>query len=456
MLEAGHIWNNNYKIIKPIGKGGMGNVYLAENLSKHALCAVKEQSAQGKGRELVFSEINIQKKLNHPALPHIYEFCETDGCLYIVMEYIEGRTLDSLLNEKGCFEEAHVIDWAKQLTDILIYLHHLAEPIVYRDLKPSNIMLDPQGKIHLIDFGIAQEYQRAEGEGGKLMALTRGYAAPEQYNERYRADVRTDIYSLGVTLHYLLTGKNPLKPPYHFERVRKLNPALSYAAESILKKCLQPNPDRRYKKAEDLKEDLEHIWDLERRLQAERRRRSGILACISAAVAILLSILFVKVRQGRNAEIEAYYALLDEAKEHMAQEEYADAAEKLDEAAAMQPEAEAAYIGVAKLYLEQGLYEECFAYVSSEIVARFQDIYVNTEFLDLMGTLYLRQDNSREAEYYFERLYENSPENTDYLYNLVYCRIKTGKKEEARKGIEKMRESDMEESLIEQLEEMLK
>lgn len=456
MFKAGSVLGERYRIIEKIGKGGMGQVYLAEDLISLSKCAIKAQQQTDRTSELIFSEINIQERLHHPALPQIIEVIKTEGYICIVMEYIDGTTLDNLIHKFGCFKETDVLDWAKQLADILTYLHGLKEPVVYRDLKPSNIILDAQGKVHLIDFGIAQEYQNTDGNEKSLMTLTRGYAAPEQYSQRYRADVRTDIYSLGVTLHYLLTGKNPLKPPYHFERVRKLKPDISYAMEAVIKKCLQPNPDNRYAKAELLKADLENIQENERRLRSKRKQH-GLAVCGTGILAILLlTVVFFVVKNKRSADIEAYYALIDRAGEYAQEEIYADALEKLEEAITMQPDAEEAYLAVAQIYKQQERFEECFSYISNEVVVNFPDIYDNLDFLELMGELYLSQNNQQEAEFYFQRLYENDTSNMEYLYNLLYCRICMGKTEEVQEQLEILKKNVEDRTVVEELEKLIK
>lgn len=404
MLETGSIFADRYRILDTGKKGGMGCVYLSEDITDKKHYAIKEQKVTPANRELIRSEISIQKKLNHPALPKVEKVREEGEFIYIVMEYIQGRTLSEILKEQGKIPEERALKWAVAISDILQYLHGLDRPVVYRDMKPSNIMIDAEDCVHLIDFGIAQEYENVEEWGKKKVALTRGYAAPEQYDAKYRSDVRTDIYALGVTLHYLLTGKNPTKPPYHFVKVRKLDKRISYGMEAIIFRCLQPAPDDRYCTAGELYEELCHIDELNRKLAARHRKKCFLAGAGLMAVAVGLFIWSVMIFRGRSNSVASYYLLLDKARTQMDQGEYTQADAILREAIEKEPEAEDAYLAMAEWYMRQENYEECFHYISEEILTRFPDIYGNADFLQLMWRLYMEQGKPEEASYYLDEL----------------------------------------------------
>lgn len=272
MLIQGTILAEKYQIIRLIGEGGMGSVYAAEDMNDHTEWAVKEEAINNNNEKFLRQEAAILRKLSHPLLPKMRHFFEVDGNLYIVMELVKGQTLEKILSERA-ISEVMALKWFRQICEVLVYLHGLDIPVVYRDLKPSNVMIQPSGDVKIIDFGIAQEYVKDKKVGKNIMALTRGYAAPEQYDYRYMDDVRTDIYALGVTMHYMLTGKNPNCPPFNFRPVRKLNPSVSNALEYIVGKCLQPNPDNRYENAFELREELENIENLENTFRQKRRRK---------------------------------------------------------------------------------------------------------------------------------------------------------------------------------------
>ncbi|SHK07646.1 serine/threonine protein kinase [Paramaledivibacter caminithermalis] len=249
------LFDGRYEILKVIGTGGMSTVYLAKNIKLDTLWAIKEiNKVPSVGIDL-FVEPNILKKLNHPALPRIFDIIEDKNSIYIIEDYIEGITLDKKLLRCGRIPERIVISWAIEICKVLIYLHNLKpNPIIYRDMKPSNIILTSEGKIKLVDFGIAREY-KTNVENDTAYIGTRGYAAPEQYGSA-QTDVRTDIYSLGVTLYHLLTGKSPNEPPFTIKPITELNENLSKGIEYIVAKCTEIDPEQRYQSAQELIEDL--------------------------------------------------------------------------------------------------------------------------------------------------------------------------------------------------------
>ncbi len=431
MLAIGSIFEQKYEVLAELGKGGMGCVYLAQDVSSGEKVAIKEQAKQSSHLKLLLSEINIQKKLNHVSLPRIIFTCDDAENVYIVMEYISGVTLNQLIKETSGFDEQRVIKWGNQLNDILIYLHDLENPVVFRDLKPSNIMIDEEDNVHLIDFGIAQEYG-GENNTPKHVALTRGYAAPEQYDKRYGADVRTDIYALGVTLHYLITGKNPTTPPYHFERTRKLNPKSSYAIESIIKKCLQPNPDHRYKSAAELKKDLSDVPRLEKELAKKRARKKGFTIAACAVVAAVLIGIFGIVSYMQVQKGERYEQYMADAKECIVAGRFEEADGYLQEAVDLYPSTPDAYIQKTYLYIAEERYDEALSYAGTEILSRFEDIYTNVDFLRMMGYLYMQKGQPQEAIYYYEQVIVNAPNDTESIQYMIECMEDCGMEEEAK------------------------
>ncbi|MFZ5987691.1 MAG: serine/threonine-protein kinase [Bacillota bacterium] len=264
MLQVGQLFDEKYEIIKVLGSGGMGTVYLARNIKLNNLWAIKEVlKANGEKVDLL-AEPNILKKLNHPSLPRIFDIIEDENSIYIIIDYMEGTSLEAILKEKGRIEEKTVIDWGKQICEILAYLHNQTpNPIIYRDMKPSNLILTKNSEIKLIDFGISREYKRNSSTDTTYIG-TRGFAAPEQYGFT-QTDARTDIYSLGVTLYYLLTSRSLSSPPFEIIPVRKINRRFSKGIEFIINKCTEQNPDKRYKSVKHLLADLNDIDRFENR-----------------------------------------------------------------------------------------------------------------------------------------------------------------------------------------------
>jgi serine/threonine protein kinase len=231
-LEAGTVLQGRYKISRLLGGGGMGMVYLAtDQRLANRPCAIKEmvdhfidQAQRIEANEYFAREADTLAQLKHQAIPAITDRFELANRHYLVMEYVEGRNLEEELAVRGePLPEGLVIDIARQLCDVLAYLHGLSPPIIYRDMKPSNVMLNSNGRVVLVDFGIARLFKAAR-KG--TMIGTLGFAPPEQYQGL--VDPRSDIYSLGATLHYVLTGRDPEKfPPFSFPPVRDLRPGVS-------------------------------------------------------------------------------------------------------------------------------------------------------------------------------------------------------------------------------------
>ncbi len=263
MLDIGSIIDGKYKVLNVVGKGGMSVVYQVVNERANKIWAIKEVRKDGVSdfevvRQNLVAETDMLKKLNHPNLPNIVDVIDMEGTFLIVMDYVEGRPLSDILKINGAQPEKDVIEWAKQLCDVLGYLHSRRPPIIYRDMKPSNVMLKPDGSVILIDFGTAREFKTA-GIADTTCLGTRGYAAPEQFGGQGQTDARTDIYCLGATMYHLVTGHNPALPPYEMYPIRQWNPTLSSGLEEIILKCTQLNPNDRYQNCAELMYALDNV-----------------------------------------------------------------------------------------------------------------------------------------------------------------------------------------------------
>ena len=283
MAQLGFTIDNKYEVLKQIGKGGMSTVYLAMDKRLNKQWAVKEikKVANDKNNEIVVQslliEANMMKKLDHPSLPRIVDIIDSGKTIYVVMDYIEGESLDKILASSGAQPQDKVIEWAKQLCDVLRYLHSQNPPIIYRDMKPANVMLKPEGTLKVIDFGIAREFK--EHNISDTVSLgTKGYAAPEQFGGMGQTDARTDIYCLGVTLYHLVTGQNPSEPPYEMYPIRQWNPSLSSGFEAIITKCTQLNPDDRYQNCDELMYALEHYNEMDSTYRKKQKKKLKLFA----------------------------------------------------------------------------------------------------------------------------------------------------------------------------------
>jgi eukaryotic-like serine/threonine-protein kinase len=266
LLSVGTQLQRRYKILGVIGVGGMGAVYKAQDLrfpGVTRLCAVKEMintASDPQVRQMIVRnferEASILATLSHPAIPQVYDYFTDGSRSYLVEEFIAGKDLEARIAElEGFFSEKLVIDWAVQLCDVLSFLHnHEPRPIIFRDLKPSNVMLDLHGRIRLVDFGIAKLFQ--SGQKGTMIG-TEGYSPPEQY--RGVAEPRGDVYALGATMHHLLSKQDPrLEPPFSFNErpVHMTNPTVSRELVEVIDRALAYDVNERWGSAEELRRAL--------------------------------------------------------------------------------------------------------------------------------------------------------------------------------------------------------
>ena len=249
-LSPENVLEGRYVIIRTVGQGGMGAVYQALDMRLHNMpVAIKKMNTGSTGGDLESAIAAFKKEalmlinLKHPALPIIRDFfSQGEERWYLVMDYIEGNTLADIARIRGTIPQEEVFDWGSQLCEILDYLHKQDPPVVFRDLKPANIMLTPEGLIKLIDFGIARHF-KLESTQDTVCFGSAGYAPPEQYGNN-QTDSTSDIYALGATLHFLLTGVNPSINPFKFippGTIVDVSPAL----EKAIMMALELQPEKR-------------------------------------------------------------------------------------------------------------------------------------------------------------------------------------------------------------------
>jgi len=375
MTEIGTVIDGKYEILREIGRGGMSVVYLAMDTHLNKQWAVKEIRKKGGGKkdEIVvnslLAEANMMKRLDHPALPRIVDIIDNGVTIYVVMDYIEGESLDKILNEYGVQSEELVIGWAKQLCDALSYLHAQKPPIIYRDMKPANVMLKPEGNIKIIDFGIAREYKELSLADTTVLG-TKGYAPPEQYSGQ--TDARSDIFALGMTMHHLLTGVDPRNGEAYVP-VRQWNPELSEGIEIIIDKCVEPAAENRYQTCADLLYDLEHPDLITKGFK--RKQKNKLLAFVISAVFSVVMLLSGVICSNVASSIENNnYENLISVMSSTPLEEKIDS---YIQAADLMPEKPNAYLKMIEAYEEAGEF-------SKDESAQFLAIYnKNKELFDV-------------------------------------------------------------------------
>lgn len=356
MTEIGTVIDGKYQILKEIGRGGMSVVYLAMDTHLNKQWAVKEIRKKGSGKndEIVvnslLAEANMMKRLDHPALPRIVDIIDNGITIYVVMDYIEGESLDKVLNEFGAQPEDKVIAWAMQIADALSYLHAQKPPIIYRDMKPANVMLKPEGNIKIIDFGIAREYKELSLADTTVLG-TKGYAPPEQYSGQ--TDPRSDIFALGMTMHHLLTGVDP-RSGDAYAPVRQWNPELSEGIEAIIDKCVQPASENRYQNCADLMYDLEHPDLITRGFKKKQKKKLWsfiVAAALSVVFAVSGFVCDSLATQVNNSTYEAYISV-------MASTSLEEKVESYKQAIAIYPYDTRAYMKLAEAYEDEGRFSE--------------------------------------------------------------------------------------------------
>ena len=341
--SIGCVIDDKYEIVGEVARGGMSIVWLGRDLRLGKMWAVKEVRPNEGGeagrvlRQAIIDEANFMKRLDHPCIPRVVDIIDTGAELYVVMDYVNGQSLSCALVSRGRpFTQEQVVAWGIQLCDVLSYLHDFVTPegehrqIVYRDLKPANVMLRDDDQVRLIDFGVCWERAGGQNNDGMIVGSP-GYAPPEQLPPEPRPqslppdvviDARVDIYALGTTLYSLASGHVPKvvrdadgkrRVSFELRPLRSWDASLSEGLECIIERVTQPDPAQRYQTIEEMRHDLEHYERLtsayresqKAKVTRFRRRVAGAFACVASGVALL----------GMSALVQAtdYEALMREA-----------------------------------------------------------------------------------------------------------------------------------------------
>ena len=362
-MNNGTILNNTYQIIKSIGSGGVGIIYLGYhlNLQKHVVIKKVKDHCSGLMNNRI--EVDILKSLHHTYLPQVYDFLEIDDGIFTVMDYISGHDLMYYLESGYQFPEEQIVLWMKQLCEVLAYLHSRKPPIIHCDIKPGNIMITDEGNICLIDFNIS-----LDGENNKdLVGLSGLYASPEQvkkaeYKMRYgsgdkvKMDQRTDIFSLGAVFYYIMTGIKPNVREQEVISLRYMDHLYNDELANIVDKAMETDPAKRFKSAEKMLDALEHMekWNTE---CIRRMRRGAIVGGVTGCLALVLLCAGILGYREKKKE-DRYYEQIQAAKRYLNEADYEKMISAYEMAIELKPEDPDAYIGLVEYYLEEGEYYE--------------------------------------------------------------------------------------------------
>ncbi len=254
---------DRYILEKVIGEGSYSVVYQGLDIDEKRIVAVKEMKSAGltkeeadEAHELFFREINIMKDLHHENIPKVYDFFLFEEKNYMVMQWIDGEDLLSLYKKNGLMPESQALRYMGQIAEALVYLQHEGRSIIYKDLKPSNIIVDEDRQIKIIDFGISRRYDPKKEKDTHILG-TPGYAPPEAYTET-QTDFSADVYSLGAAFYHLTTGQEPFQFRFNFPNPRDFNPELTEEFAELLTDCLKKREER-IKNAGELRERIGEV-----------------------------------------------------------------------------------------------------------------------------------------------------------------------------------------------------
>jgi len=351
MLSPGNNFLSKYDVLKQIGEGGMSKVFLAKDVSLGKLWAIKEIDKTSNAFKAsvnadgTLTEVEILKKLDHPFAPRVVDISENEESIRIVMDYVKGDSLQMVLEKEGAIKQASAAHYMLDVAKLLYYLHKRG--IIYRDLKPANIILTEDGGIKVIDFGIAKMVR-----GGiytdSVSLGTKGYAAPEQ-SRRY-SDERSDIYALGVTLYQLITGISPVKQGFKVEPLSKCDASLSSGLDEIIRKATSIDPNLRYQSDLELIDALSNYKKLEKPYMAKLKRKVFIGKALRTISCSLITAGILLLGAGVIKDFLTYSSLVET--NSLSETERIESYKNAIELSPLRPEA---YIKLTNEYRNEGL-----------------------------------------------------------------------------------------------------
>ncbi|MDD3279888.1 MAG: protein kinase [Lachnospiraceae bacterium] len=414
MLDEGTVLDGTYQIVREIGSGGTGIVYLAYHLRLQKYVVVKKIREDFVGSVNTRIEVDILKKLHHTYLPQVYDFLQLGTKVYTIMEYIQGYDLQHYQREGYRFTEEQLVLWLGQLCEVLEYMHMQWPPVLHSDMKPANIMITPEGNVCLIDFNISLEEDDAEG----IRGLSPWFAAPEQYEKahlkstgqnagRIRLDGRMDVYSLGATMYSLMTRSYPTADPKKRIPLNKFPLPYSNGLMNIVTKAMELDPKKRYQSMTAFRKSVQHIG------RADSRYRTLRNQCLALDIGygfLLLIGILITVYGGMQMHMEQFrrdYREILQASEQMEDDTVITEGSDL---------------------LNNHSYQKYL-----------KDFKEKSELLYLIGNSYYNKENYQGACTYYEYAIEADPKEMNYYRDAAIAAAKAGEIKKAENFLSKVR-----------------
>ena len=465
MELIGKVLSKRYTIIKKLGHGGYGDVYRAFDANLQLDVVVKKlkdlRKSENGGRE----EVDVLKQLHQENLPAVFDFFVEDGQAYTVMSLIPGQDLEEVREKYPRFNQKQVLYWAKQLARALAYLHTRKPSIIHSDIKPSNIMLKPDGDVCLIDFNISLAIT---GDYSYASGTSKGFSPPEQYpdlgfylektgaqlyNTEYDdrtsqavtimrktigsgIDERSDIYSLGATLYTLITGEKPSSHYWNNGSILDKNISISPGFAHIIDKMMQLDPDDRYQNGVELLDALDNIIELDDRFIELKKKRRGHRAItflmFATSACLIVSGYFIRKRE---LDIE-YNSVINEIRDNIGNGDY-DIDSLLDEAQSILPKRIDAYEAKVESLYKSGNYNECISYGTDAIDSPKYDVITKDDkdslgnMFYIVGNAYYENEDYSSAIANFQKAIEYNATNPLFYRDISISEAKNGNTEDA-------------------------
>lgn len=441
---------NTYKIVRKLGEGGGGIVYLAYHTRLQKQVVLKEIKNSHKIKNCR-REVDILKGLHHTYLPEVYDFIEIDGHLYTVMSYIPGKSFQQLVQEGHRFKQSQLRRWGMQLCSALDYLHNQKPPIIHSDIKPANIMLTPQGNICLIDFNISFFL-----DGTTIVGYTHGYSSPEQKSIAFHENIegivvddKTDIYSVGAVFYYLITGEKLNYENNDLINRELLEKKVSQSFANIIYKAIAYKKEDRFQSANEMLKAFQQIPQNDKRYQKVVKMHK--ISMITAGSLLVVSIVLggLGIHELKLEKVDKYNSIVQQQINYRQKKNYKKEEKAYKEAVKIIPDSLESYYQNALAIYEKGDYQECLDFISYDIELNEKVNMLqkgNADVMYVKACSYFELGNYKQAIKSYEQLFRYGSSNylhyRDYAITLAYNNDEIKANQILQKAIDKGMKED--------------